>query len=93
MKTLALFAMLCASPVGAADSESTSAKFSLVAHSQDSEVLLITGLKREEPIRVPTDTRALIVPVYLRPINPDEITVTITTRDGRKWRAKWEEVK
>ena len=29
---------------------------------------------------------------YIQPTCPDEIVIVLTTKDGRKWRAKWDEV-
>ncbi len=30
---------------------------------------------------------------YLRPQKPGEVSIVLFTADGRKWRAKWEEIK
>lgn len=55
------------------------------------DILLVTGLRREDEFSIPP--RVLTHAEYRHPETPDEITVTITTADHRKWRAKWEEIK
>ena len=55
------------------------------------EVLAVSGLPCETAYS--TDNRCLWLPRYRRPEKPQDVTVTICTRDGRRWVARWEEVK
>lgn len=34
-----------------------------------------------------------MMPTFTRPEKPEEVVVELWTKDGRKWAAKWEEVK
>lgn len=63
---------------------------------ETSEVLTISGLRTrraESSIELP---RASYLPAphpgYERPERPEDILVTLTTSDGKRWRAKWEAI-
>ncbi len=55
----------------------------------DGEVLKISGLYPPHS----TGTGITFEQKMSRPEKPDEISVTLYTKDGKKWRAKWEEEK
>ena len=67
-----------------------SGQIKVAYHSDD--VLSIKGLPQE---KLTADQKAQWggPDPYLRPAKPDEVSVTLYTQDGKRWRAKWVEEK
>ncbi len=57
----------------------------------DGVVISVFGLPNHKAFS--TDDRCIWLPRYYRPEKPEQVEVTIYTKDGRKWIARWEESK
>lgn len=62
----------------------------LMIAERGGEVLLVAGLATVELNS--TSPRNMVDYRYDRPEKPEAVVVTLTTKDGKRWRAKWEEI-
>lgn len=63
----------------------------LAVEEADGEVMSVSGLPNHKAFS--SDDRALWLPRYHRPEKAEEVKITLHTKDGRTWRAVWEEIK
>ena len=61
-----------------------------------STILSLSGIPSDGQVKSPVSGMAVSSyawPRYVRPVKPDEVVIYVWTKDGKRWRAVWEEVK